>query len=94
MHCVDLYSRVWRACHVEETSQSAAERQFGIDRKTVANMLGGSTRGSSRSCSRIPCSRTGLVGPGKGNDKGSVEGVIGFARRDFARRSADACCMT
>ena len=36
---VELYSRVRRACHVEGMSKSAAARQFGIDRKTVAKML-------------------------------------------------------
>ena len=39
MYCVDLYNRVRRACHVEGMSNSAAARQFGIDRKTVAKML-------------------------------------------------------
>ena len=39
MYSVDLYSRVRRACHVEGMSKSAAARQFGIDRKTVAKML-------------------------------------------------------
>ncbi len=39
MYSVELYNRVRRACHVEGMSQSAAARQFGIDRKTVAKML-------------------------------------------------------
>ena len=39
MYSVELYSRVRRACHVEGMSKSAAARQFGIDRKTVAKML-------------------------------------------------------
>ena len=39
MYSVDLYSRVRRACHVEGMSKSAAARQFGIERKTVAKML-------------------------------------------------------
>ena len=38
MYSVDLYSRVRRACHVEGMSKSAAARQFGLDRKTVAKM--------------------------------------------------------
>jgi len=39
MYSVKLYNWVRRACHVEGMSQSAAVRQFGIDRKTVAEML-------------------------------------------------------
>ena len=39
MYSVELYNRVRRSCHVEGMSQSAAARQFGIDRKTVAKML-------------------------------------------------------
>ena len=39
MYFVDSHSRVRRACHVEGMSKSAAARQFGIDRKTVAKML-------------------------------------------------------
>jgi transposase len=39
MYSVELYRRVRRACHVEGMSKSAAARQFGIDRKTVAKML-------------------------------------------------------
>jgi DNA-binding XRE family transcriptional regulator len=39
MYCVDLYSRVCRACHVDGMSKSAAARLLGINRKTVAKIL-------------------------------------------------------
>ena len=39
MYEVDLYAKVRRAVMVEGTSERAAARQFGIDRKTVSKML-------------------------------------------------------
>jgi hypothetical protein len=39
MYSVDLYNRVRRACLVDGLSKSAAARLFGINRKTVANIL-------------------------------------------------------
>ena len=39
--------------------------------------------GVSPSCSPTTCSRTGSVVPGKGNDKGKVEGMVGYVRRNF-----------
>ena len=42
-----------------------------------------SRRGPSPSCSRTTCSSTASAGPGKGNDKGKVEGLVGYARRNF-----------
>src|SRR5215208_2683635 len=35
------------------------------------------------SCNRIICSATALAGKAKGNDKGKVEGLVGYARRNF-----------
>src|ERR1044071_6176345 len=37
---VDIYAKVRRAVMVEGLSRRAAARQYGIDRKTVARMLG------------------------------------------------------
>lgn len=39
MYQVDLYAKVRRAVMVENVSERAAARQFGIDRKTVSKML-------------------------------------------------------
>ncbi len=39
MYSVELYGRVRLACHVKGIRKSAAARQFGIDRKTVAKIL-------------------------------------------------------
>ena len=39
MYSVELYARVRRACHVDGLSERAAARLFGIDRKTVSNIL-------------------------------------------------------
>ena len=39
MYSVELYSRVRRACHVDGMSERAAGRYFGIDRKTVSEIL-------------------------------------------------------
>ena len=40
MYSVDLYGRVRRACHLDGLGDGAAARLFGIDRRTVAKMLG------------------------------------------------------
>jgi len=40
MYGVDLYRRVRLACHREGLSGREAGRRFGIDRKTVAKILG------------------------------------------------------
>ena len=37
----------------------------------------------SPSSSPTTCSRTGSAAPGKGNDKGKVEGLVGYVRRNF-----------
>ena len=39
MYSVELYNRVRCACHVEGMSKKAAVRMFGIDRKTVGQIL-------------------------------------------------------
>lgn len=39
MYSLGYYDRVGRACQVEGMNQSAAGRQFEIDRNAVANML-------------------------------------------------------
>ena len=46
-------------------------------------MARGNERGRSAGCSPITSSRTATGRPGKGNDKGNVEGVVGYARRNF-----------
>ena len=40
MYSVNLYSWLCRECHIEETSMSVVARRVGINRKTVAKMLG------------------------------------------------------
>ena len=42
-----------------------------------------SARACSASCSRTTCSRIASADRAKGNDKGKVEGLVGFARRNF-----------
>ena len=44
---------------------------------------GASAPGPSRSCSPTTCLTTGSGVPAKGNDKGKVEGLVGYARRNF-----------
>ena len=39
--------------------------------------------GRSRNSSPTTCSMTGSAVPGKGNDKGKVEGMVGYMRRNF-----------
>ena len=46
-------------------------------------MESGSERACSRSFSPTICSRTGSAGRARGNDKGKVEGLVGFIRRNF-----------
>ena len=46
-------------------------------------MARGNERGRSAGCSPITSSRTATAVPGKGNNKGNVEGVVGYARRNF-----------
>ena len=56
----------------------------------VARILGDGKRqrrASSRSFSPTICSRTGSASR-KGNDKGKVEGLVGFIRRNFLARPA------
>ena len=43
----------------------------------------GNARACSASCNRIICSRIASADPVKGNDKGKVEGLVGYARRNF-----------
>lgn len=39
MYSVELYGRVRLACHVQGMNKNEAARQFGIDRKTVSEIL-------------------------------------------------------
>jgi len=48
----------------------------------ILETVGDSARGPSASCSRTICLRS-LRPSGKGNDKGKVEGLVGYARRNF-----------
>ena len=51
--------------------------------RASCQMARGNERGRSAGCSPITSSRTATGRPGKGNDKGNVEGVVGYARRNF-----------
>jgi hypothetical protein len=46
--------------------------------RASSGMAPASARGSSVNCSPTICSP-----PGKGNDKGKVEGLVGYTRRNF-----------
>ena len=50
--------------------------------RASCRMARGNERGRSAGCSPITSSRP-LRPSGKGNDKGNVEGVVGYARRNF-----------
>jgi hypothetical protein len=52
----------------------------------VAKILGGGERKKTRrslNCRATTCLKRSFGRPGKGNDKGKVEGLVGYARRNF-----------
>ena len=46
-------------------------------------MARGNARRCSQACNPTTCSGTDLAAPPKGNDKGNVEGMVGYVRRNF-----------
>jgi len=98
MFKVELYGRVRRAVLVDGLSQREVAREFGISRTTIQKMLryavplgggahpGGEERQRTRAFSELSshylfASKFGR--PARGNDKGKVEGLVGYARRNF-----------
>jgi transposase len=94
MYEVDLYGRVRLAVLGQGLSQRESARRFGIDRGTVRKMLGHSVAkilgdGTRKRSTLFGALQSHYVFkdrcgcPGKGNDKGKVEAMVGYARRTF-----------
>ena len=62
--------------------------QAGRGEDTGGWTASASAPGPSPSCSRTTCSRTGSGVPGKGNDKGKVEGLVGLYAAKLSGASA------
>jgi len=93
MHTLKIYARVRRAVLVEGHVSAFAyfggvPRQILYDntKLAVAKILGGGKRKKTRAFCELQshCLFKEKFGrPGKGNDKGKVEGLVGYARRNF-----------
>ena len=97
MHTVELYRKVCLA--YRDGLNERAARHFWISRESVKKMLSffgasglsADSAGSAPEAGRVQrelrpvvegvCDRYGR--PGKRNDKGAVEGLVGFSRRNF-----------
>jgi transposase len=68
-------------------SRGAEVDLYDNSKIAVARILGDGERQRtarvSATCSRIICSRNGSVGLGNGNEKGKIEGLVGYTRSNF-----------
>ena len=84
MYPVELNLKVRQHCLTDGNSERQTAKEFGISRNSVRKMLmHPKPPGYQRKTPISQPAKDHFARPGKGNDKGKVEGVVGFSRRNF-----------